>query len=238
MATFTMELREIMGKGIDIGLNDYPIFDEEYRPRLNESITGHFHYREIGYETIDMFINRFKQKMNLLMPVYNKLFLSTLMEFDALTSTRMTTDSQGIGNEKSVASATSESSSASSSDSDSKSRSVGSDFPQTMLSDSGDYASSASDSVSDSAVTSAGADASEQASTQQGERESTSHTVMEGYTRSPAELVLLYRETLINVDAMLIADLEPLFMQIWSNGDESGDYPHMYPYGFILGGMY
>lgn len=238
MATFTIELRKVLERGIDIGLNDYPIFEESYRPKLNKSITEHFAYREIGFETIDMFGNRFRQRMNLLMPVYNKLFKSTLMEFDPLTTTKIVTDSEGKGTETGTANSTNTSDASTGTDSTSKSRSVASDYPQTMLAEGGDYATSASDSVSESGVQSTTTEAGSQESVQAGERDSQSHTTMEGYTRSPAELVLLYRETLINVDAMLIADLEPLFMQLWNNSDEYGDYPSTYFYGSFFGGMF
>src|SRR4051794_4007521 len=57
MGTFTMPLKtaiELAPKG-DIGLNDYPIFDEAYRPTLNKKITDRYLNREIGMETISLF---------------------------------------------------------------------------------------------------------------------------------------------------------------------------------------
>lgn len=238
MATFTVELRKVVGRGVDIGKNDYPIFDESYRPKLNKSIVEHFWYREIGFETIDMFINRFEQRMNLIMPVYNKLYLSTLMEYDPLSTTKMVTDSEGSGKDTGQVDSTNTSTASNASTTGAKARTVGSDFPQTMLSDEGDYATSANDSVSDTTTGATSTDEAAQATTQVGDRESASHTTMEGYTRSPAELVMMYRDTLINVDAMLIADLEPLFMQVWNTADEYGDYPSIHPFNSFFGGMY
>ena len=55
MADFTMELREVM-QFYDIGLTDYPIFDEDYRPVLNQRIIDDFFFQEIGYESCEIFI--------------------------------------------------------------------------------------------------------------------------------------------------------------------------------------
>ena len=239
MATFTMELRKVdeLLNG-SIGLADYPIFDEAYREKLNKSIKDYFWYREIGWETIDIFINRLSARMHLIMPAYNKIYESTLLEYDALSTTRIITDSEGTGSETGTANSSNTSTANNVSTTNAKARTVGSDFPQTALQSTGDYATSANDSVSD---TSTGATANEggtQETEQAGARESASHTVMEGYTRSPAELVLLYRDTIINVDAMVVADLEPLFMQIWNTSDEYGHYPHSQLFHSFFGGLY
>ena len=43
MANYTIELRELVEKyHFPLALNDYPIFDESYRPLLNRKIIEHF----------------------------------------------------------------------------------------------------------------------------------------------------------------------------------------------------
>ena len=240
MAAITMELRKVIEAvgGIEnLGLNDYPIFEESYRPTLNKRIVDHFKYREIGHETIDMFIDRLSEKMNLIMPVYNKLYETTLYEFDALTSTKLSTNTTSTGTESSTADATSSSSANNSTDTTSKSRSVSSEFPQLLLSGNEDYANSATDSVGDSTVAGTASDESVQNQVVEGNRTGNSTTEMVGYTRSPAELVLLYRETLINVDMTILGELEVLFMQVWNTGDEYGDYPS-YQFPFYYPGAF
>lgn len=239
MATFTIELRKILDRGIDIGLNSYPIFDESYRPKLNQSITEHFEYREIGFETIDVFINRFAQRMNLIMPVYNRLYETTLMQYNPLTTTKIVTDSEGTGKETGKVESVNTSAGTNKSTTDSTGRNVSSDFPQAMLQDKGQYATAANDSVSKAGASSTATEAGKNDTEQAGEHERASHTTMEGYTMSPADLVLKFRDTIINVDAMIITELEVLFMSIWNNSDEYGNnYRSLYPRDiFLYGGF-
>ena len=55
MSRYTMPFSEALeyAKKLEIptGLEDYPIFDEEYRARLNGLIIDTYMFREIGYET-------------------------------------------------------------------------------------------------------------------------------------------------------------------------------------------
>ena len=227
MATFTMELRtvvDIVGMG-GIGLNDYPIFDESYRSVLNKRIVDNFWYREIGFETVDMFVNRMAQKMNLIMPTYNQLYESQRLEFDPLTTTKLTTHVAGTAEENSTAESASNSSGQNETTTNSKSRAVSSEFPQTQLSDVQDYASSATDSIGDSTAAGTASEEATQNQTVAGNRVMNSDTTMVGYTSTPSTLLLQFRETIINVDLAVIAELETLFMQIWNTGDEYGDYP-------------
>lgn len=79
-------------------LDDYPIFDEAYRPTLNDKIIRHFYFREIGQETMAQFTWYLRTRMFEIMPYYNQLYESTLIEFEPLTDTDMRyTDNWGIG---------------------------------------------------------------------------------------------------------------------------------------------
>lgn len=63
---------------------DYPIFDEDYRPVLEKKILKHYYTREIGYETYGRFKLALDAKMNEIMPYYNKLYNSELIEFNPM----------------------------------------------------------------------------------------------------------------------------------------------------------
>lgn len=63
---------------------EYPIFDEAYRPVLEKKILKHFYTREIGEETVGLWKLRLNTKLNEIMPYYNKLYLSELIEFNPL----------------------------------------------------------------------------------------------------------------------------------------------------------
>lgn len=63
---------------------DYPIFDEEYRFPLNKKILRHFYTREIGEETVGLWKLRLQQTLNEIMPYYNKLYESELLDLNPL----------------------------------------------------------------------------------------------------------------------------------------------------------
>lgn len=241
MATFTMELRRILEPPYPgVGLDDYPIFDESYRDHLNKAIIDYYKFHEIGFETVELFVDRLNQRMRLIMPTYNKLYLSTLHEYDPTLSVRMRTISDTTGNDESNTNSSSTSESTATSTVGAKSRAVNSDFPQAMLSETQDYATSAADSASESATTSSGADGG--TSSTGVERASTGHfeSLSEGYQSPVADLLMRYRETLVNVDLLVINELANLFFGLWNNGDEYGHHNNdrrPYPW-FGVGGIY
>lgn len=74
MSKYTTELRYLVENQYDLGLRDYPIFDETYRAILNNKIIQHFYFREIGFETVALFKNRLNTKLNEIMPYYNEMY--------------------------------------------------------------------------------------------------------------------------------------------------------------------
>lgn len=62
----------------------FPIFDENYRTVLEKKILKHFYTREIGEETVGLWKLRLDTKLNEIMPYYNKLYRSELLEFNPL----------------------------------------------------------------------------------------------------------------------------------------------------------
>ena len=84
MSVYTTELRHLIKSGFDIGLKTYPIFDENYREKLNSKIIGHYYFREIGFETAELFKRYLNQTMIEIMPYYNQLYESELIKFNPL----------------------------------------------------------------------------------------------------------------------------------------------------------
>lgn len=82
MSKYTTELRYIIENNFDIGLKNYPIFDENYRELLNQKIINHYYFREIGMETAELFKRYLNTTMNEIMPYYNQLYKSELLEFN------------------------------------------------------------------------------------------------------------------------------------------------------------
>lgn len=72
---------ETVAKVIDF---NYPIFDELYRSVLNKKILEHFYTREIGFETVGLWKQKLRARMNEIMPYYNKLYRTELLDFNPL----------------------------------------------------------------------------------------------------------------------------------------------------------
>ena len=79
-------------------IGEYPLFDEAYRQTLNNKIIKHFYTREIGYETVGLWRFKLNTKMNEIMPYYNQLYESELIEFDPLLDFHYT--KEGVNNEE------------------------------------------------------------------------------------------------------------------------------------------
>lgn len=74
---------------------DFPIFDEDYRNILCTKILRHYYTREICEETVGLWKLRLETKLNEIMPYYNKLYKSELIEFNPLYDTDITTEHSG-----------------------------------------------------------------------------------------------------------------------------------------------
>lgn len=104
MSKYTTELRficeDLSGLDESKGYNDvddiieearpkifsfnYPIFDVNYKPALETKILRHFYTREICCETYGRWKLFLEAKMNEIMPYFNQLYASELLEFQPL----------------------------------------------------------------------------------------------------------------------------------------------------------
>ena len=74
MAKYTITLKSLIDNNFDFKMNNYPIFDENYRNTLNNNILYHYYENEIGFETASLFRFYLNQKLNEIMPYYNELY--------------------------------------------------------------------------------------------------------------------------------------------------------------------
>lgn len=226
MASFTLELWEVIEltrgttelvdgntimTGGNIGLGSYPIFDEAHRKILNGKIIDRYYNREIGMETIDMFQLAVRRKMNEIMPAYNELYESKLIEFDALSTVNIKTLTKGESTQNQTAENTSDNTGAVVA----KSRTVGSDTPQVQLSDIEDYATTLTDSNSDTTSASNQKDLT----TSDGEATSNGESSTTGYQGSASALLAAFRANIVNVDLLIVDELAECFMSVWDTGD-------------------
>ena len=73
-------IQKLVENNVDIFNFDYPIFREEYRKTFEENFIDYFYTDVIAQETVALFKHRLKIKLKLIMPYYNKLFLTQEME--------------------------------------------------------------------------------------------------------------------------------------------------------------
>ena len=75
---------------------EYPIFDDEYKSVIETKILRHYYTREIGLETVGLWKHFLNMRMNEIMPYYNKLYNSELIEFNPLYNVKYDTSHQGV----------------------------------------------------------------------------------------------------------------------------------------------
>lgn len=247
MADYTLTLGNLIARGYDtdeklhLSARYYPIFEESYRARLNEKIIAHYALREIGSETPQMFVFYLGRTMREQMDYFNQLYTSAQRKFDPFVTSdiRQEMDSTSVNESsgKSTGTQSNESSSNSTSDttSDNSAMTFNSEFPQTRIDDFRQYATSASQTDSkgdthtntkqDSTATATSVSNTDYAhSSDKGN--SVSHTL--GTSGSQSQLLLDWRNTMLNIDLMVINSLEDLFMGVWGSGDAMTGVPQLH----------
>lgn len=86
-------VNDILSQAAPLVFNfEWPIFDEAYRRVLEIKILKHFYTREIGLETVGLWRLKLDTKMNEIMPYYNQLYKTELLEFNPLYDVDLTRD--------------------------------------------------------------------------------------------------------------------------------------------------
>ena len=217
MASFTMMLRDAiyLGGGEDdsyksIGLNDYPIFDEEYRPILNGKIIRAYWNEEIGFEDLSLFRMAMRSRLELSMPYFNGLYETERLEFDPLSTIDLTTISDTSQTTDTSANGSSTSTSTGSSTSESRNFS----YPQQQLRSNGEYMTSAAQADSDSDSETS----SDEQSTSTVEAAGQGSSTVTGRQGAATDLIKAFRDNLLSIDQMVIDEISDLFMGVWSTG--------------------
>ena len=205
MSNISMTLKQLIDSGWDIGLNDYPIFDETYRNVLNNKIISRYYFMDIGAETPALFIFYLKRKMNEIMVYYNKMYESERLKIEPLTRLnysetfgRTTEGSRNVSNSQNT---------------NTRTKDVQSDTPQQMLSindiEGEVYASFAGIGDGSSSSTS---NANETADTTENYLK---NIVGNNASRTDSQMLIEFRNTFLNIDLMILEELGTLFSLEW-----------------------
>ena len=225
---------------IDTAMSTYPLYQskskEEYIPtyiptreELNNKILNYYKYREIGFETFGRFLDELETALVEIMPRYNQLYFSADQDFNVTYNVdyKRTIDrnKEGTNNLETTSSATDTSNTSSSINSYSKD--VESQTPQGQLNitaqniNSVDYADKVnwnSNQSSDSATSTGNSSTTGNSSGDNTEQESTIETTKGNFgVVSAQDLILKYRQTILNIDQMIINDprIQELFMLVY-----------------------
>lgn len=183
------------------------------RAELNNKILSYYRFREIGFETVGRFLFELETALNEIMPRYNQLFYSADQDFNPIynvdynkTLARNRTNSDNA-------------TSNSTTNNSENSKSVSSQTPQNQL----NISSANIDSVNyaDEANWNAGSQSGSATGTTQSngqENETTLETTKGNFgVVSAQDLIIKYRETILNIEQLIIHDprIAELFMLIY-----------------------
>lgn len=209
---------------------DFPIFDESYRCVLERKILMHFYTREICEETVGLWKLRLDTRLNEIMPYYNKLYKSELLNFnplytDNLTRTRTTKlNSKRETDNNGKVDTTNNSQGSESGTTNNNGNDLYSDTPQGSLNgvESGTYLTNAR-KTSDTSTSNSNTSNNSSGKVISSENGSDDFNSTEDYLESvsgyagvnASDLLKKYRETFLNIDMEVISNLEDLFFQLW-----------------------
>lgn len=205
----------------------WPIYDETYRLPLEVKILRHYYTREIGVETVGLWQLRLAAKLNEIMPYYNKLYLSEVYTFNPLYDVDLTRDRTGQRQTDTTgsvsASGTFENSEGGTISDEGTHWEMFQDTPQGALTNVIDnsYLTNATKNTIDDTRTLDTTNSGEN-STETSSEESIKdvdsyieHVIGSNGGMSYARKIMEYRESLLNIDAMIIHDLKDLFFLLW-----------------------
>lgn len=210
---------------------EYPIFDENYRSVLETKILRHYYTREIGLETVGLWKLKLCTRLNDIMPYYNQLYKSELLEFNPLVDVDLKTQhigasggkSSGLNNREDTSNGISASSS--NNTGEAQAYDLYSDTPQGALTgvDEENYLSSAGKRISDTSgnVKNVGNSASSSKgnssfnNTFNNTDQYLEHIQGKNGGENYAKKLMDFRKTFLNIDMQIIKDLSDLFMYLW-----------------------
>ena len=203
------------------------------RQELNTKILSYYRFREIGQETVGRWLFELETALEEIMPKYNQLFYSADQDFnpiynvDYIRNTQRNKSDTNIGSQSNTTNTTTTGTDSTTTQENGKM--VNSKTPQNQLSisnmniDSVDYADEANWNKVNGSTS--GNSSSTGSSTSNGsnsvignEKEGIVETTKGNFgVTSAQDLILKYRETILNIEQMIIHDprIEELFMLIY-----------------------
>ena len=214
MARYTIELREIENCICYLFPKNFPFYTDSEDLRINfiKKFYDEYMYREIGFETVERFKRSFLGKLNLIMPYYTQLYhtelesknINFLLNKDLIETFEREVSGSSEVNSNSTTNV--------SGTSTANSNDIMYDTPNSRIDDITKYPTQGNQGENN-ATSSSNATST---NNQTGENTQTEKTSLIskgniGITSS-AQLLKEWRDVIINIDAMILNELEDLFM--------------------------
>ena len=238
------DVDEVLSKSWNkIVTSNFAIFDEAYREKLVSKVLKHYYLREIGAETVGVWMLWMNTKFEEIMSYYNQLYESAKLKYEpfydvdyvrkSVRDVGITESNKATGENSTDSSSTSvgHSSSVDSGTSSSENRDLYSDTPQGSLTgvESESYLTSArkisesdtsrNEGTSDSNDSVTGKSSGKSSSESSGKKDS--NDVFDESVKgkmgggSYSKMLIEYRDTFINIDMMIIDEFKDLFFNLW-----------------------
>ena len=98
MALLTVELRNLLKTNFELFDFEYQFDDINMKKEIENAIVDYFYFHEIGDYSPDRFKHNFRVKFLSAIEYYNKLYNTTLLEYDPLINYTMTEALERLGN--------------------------------------------------------------------------------------------------------------------------------------------
>lgn len=190
---------------------DVALYDPAYAPVLYKKIIKHYYFDEIAHETAARFIMRLNLKLEEILPYYNKLYESALLDFNPLYDvdyTRSGTKSDDGTNDQTRRDNLQN-------NAESESMDLYSDTPEGQLTgvNNKTYLTNARKVNSRASGSNTGTQTNSAVIHNEGEY--VEHVKGKMGSGNYADLLIKFRESILNIDMMIIRELQPLFMGIF-----------------------
>lgn len=207
---------EIISKAIPSVFNfDFPIYDESYRNVLCSKILKHYYTREICAETVGLWKLWLSARLNEIMPYYNQLYKSTVLEFNPMydfdLTTTYTKDNSGSSSNNGSSTHNAQG------HIDGVSRDMFSDTPQGALDnlENETYLTNARKVAQGQESSETNSSSFKGANTVKNTEEYVQKVVGKSGGVSYSKRLQEFRNTFLNIDCMIIDELKDLFFNLW-----------------------
>lgn len=235
MAQVTMELRDLMNTDFELFDFNYEVDDPNFKMNLEQAITDYYWTYEIGFETPDLFKHKFQTTFTRIISYYNKLYNTTLLEYNPLINSKMsealeqlsqtTNTENNTSNTTLTGNTTSDNTTVTDQTTTDDGNTKNSDYPQQAIGSS-DYLAAEStttntnqlDATNTSQTTASNTDESDTTDVRNatGQNDTSYTKTIEGLTGiTYQELINLERQNILRLTAQIIDELKHCFILIY-----------------------